>query len=49
MIMSKLQTPPDRFNTGWLDALDGRTAVAQAMRERWLALTDDLGGADRMS
>ncbi|QIB52134.1 hypothetical protein [Pseudomonas sp. OIL-1] len=47
--MSKLTTPPDRFAQGWLDQLDGRTGIAQTMRERWQALTDDLGGASRLS
>ncbi len=47
--MGKLQSPPDRFSRGWLESLDGRTAVAQAMRERWQQFTDDLGGAERLS
>ncbi|NKX43596.1 hypothetical protein HCU73_03255 [Roseibacterium sp. KMU-115] len=29
--------------------MDGRTALAAEMRARWQELTDDLGGADRMS
>lgn len=29
--------------------LDGRTAVAQIMRDRWQSLTDDLGGLDSLS
>jgi len=43
------QTPPSKFNTGWLSELDGRTAIAQEMRERFRAFTDDLGGADTLS
>ena len=43
------KTPPKNFNTGWLSELDGRTAIAQEMRERFRAFTDDLGGADTLS
>ena len=43
------QAPPKTFNTGWLSELDGRTAIAQEMRERFRAFTDDLGGADTLS
>ena len=43
------QAPPKKFNTGWLSELDGRTAIAQEMRERFRAFTDDLGGADTLS
>lgn len=47
--MSKLPTPPQRYSHNWLSELDGRTAVAQVMRERWDAFTGDLGGADQLS
>lgn len=47
--MTKLQAPPDRFSKGWLDELDGRTGIAQAMRDRYKAFTDDLGGIDGLS
>ena len=47
--MSKLQTPPERFANGWLAELDGRTGIAQAMRERYTVFTDDLGGVERLS
>lgn len=47
--MSKKDTPPERFTTGWLSQLDGRTAIAQIMRERYRDYTEDLGGADRLS
>ena len=43
------KTPPKKFNTGWLSELDGRTAIAQVMRERYAAFTNDLGGVDRLS
>ena len=47
--MSRLPTPPERYCTNWLSKLDGRTGIAQVMRERFVALTNDLGGADRLS
>lgn len=40
---------PERYESGYLDRLDGRTALAAEMRARWKELTDDLGGADRLS
>jgi len=40
---------PENYSPGYLDDLDGRLAVAQVMRERYRAFTDDLGGADRLS
>ena len=43
------KTPPNKFNTGWLADLDGRTAIAQVMRERYQAFTNDLGGVERLS
>jgi len=43
------RTPPDRFVVGWLDNLDGRTNLAVELRARYRELTDDLGGADRLS
>ena len=43
------KTPPKKFNTGWLAELDGRTAIAQEMRERYQAFTNDLGGVERLS
>src|SRR5690554_1326689 len=47
--MSKTPAPPPKFAQGWIAELDGRYAVAQVMRERYQAFTDDLGGADRLS
>lgn len=47
--MTKHTTPPAKFTSGWLSQLDGRTGVAQIMRERYAALTNDLGGADVLS
>jgi hypothetical protein len=43
------QTIPEDFHHGWLDSLDYRTAMAREMRERYVALTNDLGGVDRLS
>ena len=43
------QTIPADFHNGWLDSLDYRTAMAREMRGRFVALTNDLGGADRLS
>lgn len=40
---------PSKFQPGWLDALDSRTAIARQMRERYAALTNDLGGVDALS
>jgi len=45
----KYRDVPDRFATGWLDALDTRTQLARHMRDRYAALTDDLGGMDALS
>lgn len=47
--MTKHTTPPQKFTNGWLSQLDGRTGVAQVMRERYTALSNDLGGADALS
>ena len=38
-----------KYSPGCLMDLDGRTAVAQIMRDRWQSLTDDLGGLDALS
>ena len=43
------KTPPVKFAQGWLSELDGRTGIAQVMRQRYDAFTSDLGGADRLS
>ena len=47
--MSKQQDIPQKFTPGFIAALDGRTGVAQEMRERFSELTRDLGGADQLS
>lgn len=47
--MAKLAEIPERFAGGYLDRLDGRTAIAVTMRARWQAMTDDLGGEASLS
>ena len=41
--------PPVKFSPNWLDTLDGRTALAQVLRNRHTELTNDLGGIDQLS
>ncbi|SNT38116.1 hypothetical protein [Tropicimonas sediminicola] len=40
---------PDKFEAGYLNRLDGRTAIANDMRGRWQEITEDLGGAASLS
>lgn len=40
---------PDSYRSGYLNELDGRSTVKQAMAARYITFTNDLGGADRMS
>ena len=47
--MTKQQTPPTRYSANWLQELDGRTAIAQEMRQRYQSYTDDLGGDASLS
>lgn len=47
--MAKAQGLPDAYTDDWLSQLDGRTRWAQAVRARYAALTDDLGGHANMS
>lgn len=47
--MPKANELPDNYTADWLERLDGRTRLAQAVRARYAALTDDLGGHDAMS
>lgn len=47
--MSRLQEPPQKFAQGWLTELDGRTGIAQMMRQRYEAFTNDLGGVSQLS
>lgn len=47
--MSKAQAVPEQFRAGFMTELDGRTAVAQDLRQRYEALTTDLGGLTALS
>ena len=47
--MSKQGALPDSYSHDWLERLDGRTRLAQAVRARYDALTNDLGGHDALS
>mgnify|MGYP003680834198 CR=1 FL=1 len=47
--MTKLKDIPTDYRPGYLDALDGRTAVAQEMRRRFDEVASDLGGAEQLS
>jgi len=40
---------PSKFTEGWIDQLDGRTRLAQAVNERLGILVSDLGGIDQLS
>lgn len=47
--MSKLQAPPIKYQAGFLDSLDKRTAIAQDLQARFDTYAADLGGVDRLS
>lgn len=47
--MSKLTTPPEKYQRGFLTQLDQRTAIAQDLQQRFDAYASDLGGVDRLS
>lgn len=47
--MAKQHTIPEQFRAGFVAELDGRTAIAQDLRQRYEALTADLGGVDSLS
>jgi hypothetical protein len=40
---------PAKYSTGFLENLDGRLGVARDLRQRFEALTADLGGSDSLS
>lgn len=46
---TKFRRVPERFSAGWLQDLDSRTALAREIRARYSALTNDLGGLERLS
>lgn len=41
--------PQTAYKTNWLQSLDGRTAIAQELRQRQTALSNDLGGIASLS
>lgn len=41
--------PPDKFTEGYLDKLDGRSAIAQELRARYAEVCSDRGGKDYLS
>lgn len=47
--MSQQSTIPPRYSGDWLEKLDGRTRLAQAINQRYHHLTTDLGGDDNLS
>ena len=47
--MSKQGALPDSYTHDWLERLDGRTRLAQAVRARYDALTNDLCGHASLS
>lgn len=48
-MQTKTKTVPDRYSPGWMQQLDGRTQLAQELRNRYQALASDLGGHDSLS
>jgi len=49
MAKQKATNIPEKFEPGFIQTLDGRTSIAQEMRGRFRAMTDDLGGASQLS
>lgn len=47
--MTKQSALPDDYSADWIQRLDGRTRLAQAVRQRYAELTTDLGGHDALS
>nr|WP_297349006.1 hypothetical protein [uncultured Glaciecola sp.] len=47
--MIKQSAPIEKYSTNWMQNLDGRTAVAQELRQRHSNLCDDLGGYPSLS
>jgi hypothetical protein len=47
--MSKQTAPQTAYKNDWLQKLDGRTAIAQELRQRQSALSNDLGGIASLS
>lgn len=49
MMQPKSSEIPQDYRADWIQRLDGRTRLAQAVQQRYTALAADLGGHDRMS
>lgn len=47
--MSKQTAPQAKYSNDWMQNLDGRTAIAQELRQRHTALCNDLGGYESLS
>lgn len=47
--MNKQTLPNSTYKTDWLKQIDGRTSIAQELKQRHLALCNDLGGYDILS
>ncbi|WP_417514805.1 hypothetical protein [Marinobacter sp.] len=47
--MTKQADIPAKYSADWLEKLDGRTSLARAVNDRYSALTQDLGGNERLS
>lgn len=47
--MTKQSALPDDYSADWIQRLDGRTRLAQAVRQRYTELTTDLGGHGALS
>ena len=43
------QSVPAKYSNGFLDNLDGRLGIARELRQRFEALTNDLGGSANLS
>lgn len=47
--MTKTADIGERYERGWLDSLDSRTALARDLRSRYDAIVSDLGGLGSLS
>lgn len=47
--MTKPAVVPEQFTAGFIAELDGRTAIAQDLRQRYDDITADLGGSAQLS
>lgn len=47
--MAKCEDIPTGYSSDWLEKLDGRTRLAQAVQSRYHALATDMGGLESLS